>query len=53
MPVMFGYIIQVDEYITQINHNTDVQKVRENVIHELLKGYKSIDKTKEHNRPLK
>ena len=24
MPVMFGHVIQVDEYIIQINHNTDI-----------------------------
>jgi len=28
MPVMFGHVIQVDEYIIQIDHDTEVQKVR-------------------------
>jgi len=50
MLVMFGYVIRVDEYIIQIDHNTDIQKVRENIIHELLKGYGSISKTKRHYR---
>jgi len=48
MLVVFGHIIQVDEYIIQIDHNTDIQKVRENIIHKSLKYYRSIDKTKEH-----
>ena len=51
--VMFGHVIRVDEYIIQIDHDTDIQKVRENVIHELLKGYGSIGKTKRHYRPFK
>ena len=45
MPVMFGHIVQVDEYIIQIDHNTDIQKIRENIIHKLLEGYRSISKT--------
>jgi len=53
MPVMFGHVIQVDEYIIQIDYNTDIQKVRENVIHELLEGCKSISKTEGHYRLLK
>ena len=48
--MIFGHIIQVDEYIIQIDHDTDIQKVWENVIHELLKDYRSIGKTKEHYR---
>ena len=46
MLVMFGHVIQVDEYIIQIDHDTDIQKIGENVVHELLKGYGSIGKTK-------
>jgi len=53
MLVMFRHIIQVDEYIIQIDHNTDIQKVRENIIHELLEGHRNIEKTKEHYRPFK
>jgi len=53
MLVMLGHVIQVDEYIIQIDHNIDIQKVRENVIHELLKGYRSIGKTEGHYRPFK
>ena len=51
--VIFGYVIQVDEYIIQINHNIDIQKIRKNIIHESLKSCKSIDKTKEYYRLLK
>ena len=53
MLVMLGHVIQVDEYIIQIDYNIDIQKVRENVIHELLKGYRSIGKTEGHYRLFK
>jgi len=53
MPVMFRHVIQVDEYIIQIYHDTDIQEVRENVIHKLLEGCRSIGKTKRHYRPFK
>jgi len=53
MLVMLRHIIRVDEYIIQIDHDTDIQKVGENVIHELLEGCRSIGKTKEHYRPFK
>jgi len=36
MLVMFKHVIWVDKYIIQIDYDTDIQKVRENVIHELL-----------------
>jgi len=49
---MFRHVIQVYEYIIQIGHDTDVQKVRENVVYESLKGYRSIGKTKGYYRPL-
>ena len=51
--VMFGHVIQVDEYIIQIDHNTDIQKVGENVIHESLEDHGSIGKTKRHYRLFK
>ena len=53
MLVMFEHVIQVDEYIIQIDHDTDIQKVGENVIYESLKGRGSINKTKGHYRPFK
>jgi len=34
MLVIFGHVIRVDEYIIQIDHNIDIQKVRENVVYE-------------------
>jgi len=51
--VMFGHVIWVDEYIIQIYYNTDIQKVRKNVIYKLLKDYKSIGKTERYYRPLR
>jgi len=53
MLVMLGHVIQVDKYIIQIDHDTDIQKFRENVIHELLEGHRNIGKTEEHYRPFK
>jgi len=53
MPVMFEHVIQIDEYIIQIDHNTDIQNIRENVVHELLEGRRSIGKTERHYRPFK
>ena len=44
--VMLGYVIQVDEYIIQIDHDTNIQKVGENVIHKSLEGRRNIGKTK-------
>ena len=51
--VLFGHVIRVDEYIIQIDHNTDIQKFRENVVHELLEGCRSISKTKGYYKPFK
>jgi len=53
MPVMLGHAIRVDEYIIQIDHDTYIQKIRENVVHELLEGRGSIGKTEGHYRPFK
>jgi len=53
MPVMLGHVIRVDEYIIQIDHDTDIQKVGENVVHELLEGCGSIGKTEGHYKPFK
>ena len=39
MLVMFKHIIQVNKYIIQMDYDTDIQKVRENIIHELLEDY--------------
>jgi len=53
MLVMLRHVIQVDEYIIQIDHDTDIQKVRENDVHELLEGHGSIGKTEGYYRPFK
>ena len=51
--VMFGHVIQVDEYIIQIDHDIDIQKVGENVVHELLEGHRSIGKAEGYYRLFK
>jgi len=53
MPVMLGHTIPVDEYIIQIDHNTDIQNIGENVIHESLEGCRNIGKAEGHYRPFK
>jgi len=50
---MFGHIIWVNEYIIQIDHDTNIQNVEEKIIYELLEGYRSIGKTKRHYKPFK
>ena len=50
MLVMFRHVIWVDEYIIQIDHDIDIQKVREKVIYKLLEDCGSIGKTERHYR---
>jgi len=45
---MFRHVIQVDEYIVQIDHNTNIQKVREEVIHELLEDCRRLKGITDH-----
>ena len=40
--VMFKHVIWIDKYIIQIDYNTNIQKIRKNVIHESLKSCESI-----------
>ena len=53
MSVIFGHVIQVDEYIIQIDYNIDIQKIGENVVHELLEGHRSIGKAEGHYKLFK
>jgi len=53
MLVVLGHVIRVDKYIIQIDHDTDIQNVGENVVHESLEGRGSIGKTEGHYRPFK
>ena len=53
MSVMFRHVIRVDKYIIQIGYNTNIQKVRENVVHELLEDHGRISKAEGHYRPFK
>ena len=48
MLVIFRHVIQIDEYIIQIDYDTDIQEIGENVIHKSLKNHGSIGKTKRH-----
>jgi len=53
MLVMLEHVIRVDEYIIQIDHDTYIQKIGENDVHESLEDCGSIGKTKGHYRPFK
>ena len=53
MLAMFRHVFWVDEYIIQIDHDINIQKVREEVVYKLLEDYKNIGKTEEHYRLLK
>jgi len=43
---MFGHVVWVDEYVIQIDYNTNVQKVGENVIYKLLKAMGALIRLK-------
>lgn len=53
IPVMFGHVIGVDKYIIQIYYNTNIQKIRKEVVHESLKGHRSISQIKEYYKSFK
>jgi len=53
MLAMFRHVVSVGEYIIQIGHDTNIQKVREEIIHKLLEDHKNIGKTEEHYKLLK
>ena len=46
MPVVYKHVVRVDKYIIKINYNTNIQKIREYVIYESLKGCRDTSKTK-------
>ena len=53
MLVIFRHVIWVDKYIIQIDHNTNIQNIGEEVIYKSLEGYENISKTEGHYRLLK
>ena len=46
MLAVYKHVIRINEYIIQIGYDTDIQKIRKNTIHELLKDHGSIGKAK-------
>ena len=40
------HVIRVDEYIIKVDYNTNIQNVREYIVHELPEDCGSIGKTK-------
>ena len=47
---MISHVIRIDQNIIKINYHTDTKKVREDVVHEVLKGNESIGKIKRYDR---
>jgi len=47
-PVAFQRFIQVDEYIIQIDHDTDIQKIRENVIYNMSEHHWHVKEVLKH-----
>ena len=47
---MTSYVTRIDQNIIEIDYYTNIEKVRKNVVHEVLKDNRSIDKTKRYNR---
>ena len=48
MILMFGHVIQVNKNVVKVNYYTDVRKIGEDIVYELLKGYRSISEAKRH-----
>ena len=53
MLAIFRHVIEIDEYIIQIDHSTNIQKIKKEVIHELLEDHGSISKTEVYYRLFK
>jgi len=44
--VICRHVVRVDKCIIKIDHNTDIQKIREYIVHKLLEGCRDISKTR-------
>ena len=53
MFLVLGKIVRVDEDIVQINSNTNIKKILENIIHEALESGGSVGKAEGHDKPFK
>jgi len=53
MVLMFFGIVGVDKNVVEIDNDTDIKQVTENVVHEALESGRSVRKTKWHNEPFK
>ena len=52
LPDMFAmefWIVGVDEDIIQVDNNTDIEHVREDIVHKSLKSGQSIGESKRHD----
>ena len=46
MLLIHEYVVRVNEYIIKIDHDINIQKIREYIVYELLKDYRDISKIK-------
>ena len=53
MSLVLGHIFRIDEDIVEVDDDTNVEEVTENVIHEALESGRGIRKSERHNEPFK
>ena len=46
--LIFGHVIQVNENVVIIKYYIDVWKIEEDIVYELLEGYRSISEAKRY-----
>ena len=47
------HVVGVDDDVVEVDDDTDIEEVTEDVVHETLKGCRGIEKSKRHHQPFK
>ena len=50
---VLGHVVRVDEDVIEVDNDTDIEKVAEDVVHETLEGCGGIGKSEGHHQPFK
>ena len=50
---IISYVIGIYQNIFKIDYNTDIKKIREDIIYKILEDSRSLSKIKEYDRPFK
>jgi hypothetical protein len=50
---VLGHIVRVDQDVIEVDNDTDIEEVAEDVIHEALKGHRDVGKSEWHYQPFK